>query len=218
MSFPSRVLSGAAAGGGAVLSAATQAVAAVRPVAKPLHPRGDIRHATLRRYGVEPSLGVAFLDTASTDDVLVRESRAVGLPAPLPDVQGLALRVPNPDGSHGDLLFASTGVGGLTRFLLVPSRALYARPMTTLLPYATAAGPVLLAVRAAGENRLDLRFAVGRGPWRPVGELELSDRHSDEAVSFDPIRNTLPGLAQYAAVRRLREPAYSAARSSRNEE
>jgi hypothetical protein len=203
---------------GAVLGGVFRAVGAVRPTAKPLHPRGVLRHATLHRHGVEPPVGVEFLDAVGTDEVLVRESRAAGLPAPLPDVHGLALRVPRPDGSHGDVLFASTGFGWLTRFLLVPTRTTYGRPMTTLLPYDTAAGPVLLGVHATGDARLELAFAVGEGRWRPFGELLLSGRESDQEITFDPVRHTLPGLDQYAAVRRLREPAYDAARSSRGED
>jgi hypothetical protein len=35
-------------------------------------------------------------------------------------------------------------------------------------------------------------------------------------VSFDPVRNVLPGLAPYDWVRRLREPAYLTARRSRS--
>jgi len=203
---------------GAALGGVFRVVGAVRPTAKPLHPRGVVRHATLRRHGVEPPVGVPFLDMVATDEVLVRESRAAGLPAPLPDIHGLALRVPRADGGYGDVLFATTGFGWLTRFLLVPTRTTYGRPMTTLLPYDTAAGPVLLGVHAVGGDRLELSFAVGEGPWRPFGELLLSDRESDEEITFDAVRHTLPGLDQYAAVRRIREPAYDAARSSRGED
>ena len=37
----------------------------------------------------------------------------------------------------------------------------------------------------------------------------------DTGPSFDPIRNALPGLENYAWVRRLREPSYLTARQSR---
>jgi hypothetical protein len=52
--------------------------------------------------------------------VLVRQSRAVGLPPRVPDIFGLAVQVPTQDGRHVDLLLASTGVGRLTRFTLAP--------------------------------------------------------------------------------------------------
>ena len=203
---------------GSVLGGVTRVAGSLRPSAKPLHPRGAVRRARLHRNGVEPPVGVPFLDRVASDDVLVRESRAVGLPRPLPDVHGLALRVPNPDGTVGDLLFATTGFGWLTRFLLVPTRTTHGRPMTTLLPYRTAAGPVLLGVHKVAADRLELSFAVGEGPWGAFGELVLSGPEGDEDISFDAVRNTVPGLEHYASVRRLRGPSYAAARSSRGED
>jgi hypothetical protein len=203
---------------GGALGAVFRVAGALRPAAKPLHPDGRLRRGTLRRHGSQPPTGVPFLDEVAIDDVVVRESRATGLPRPLPDVHGLALRVPNPDGSVGDVLFASTGLGRLTRFVLVPTLSTYGQPMTTLLPYDTVAGPVQLGVRSVGRDRLALLCAIGGGEWRQFGELELSESESDEEISFDAVQNTLPGLGQYAAIRRLREPSYAAARSSRGEE
>ena len=205
---------GAAAG--TAIGSAVRGVAALRAAAKPLHPRGRIREARLMRFGVAPPSGVPFLDAEATDDVLVRESRAIGLPGPLPDIHGLALRVPNADGSHGDLLLATTGFGRLTRFVLTASRSPYGRPLTTLLPYDTAAGPVLLGARATAPSLVELSFAVTDGPWQPFAALEISEQEREDALTFDPVLNTLPGLRQYDAVRRLREPGYRAARSSRD--
>ena len=103
----------ASSAGGQLLRAATGVVAA-RPAAKPLHPRGSVVRGTLRRTGAAERTGAAWLDDAGEDSVLVRQSRAVGLPAPVPDIFGLALRVPTGEGRHGDLLLASTGLGRLT--------------------------------------------------------------------------------------------------------
>src|SRR5689334_13350477 len=98
----------ASSAGGRVLRAATGVVAA-RPAAKPLHPRGSVVTGTLHRFGADAKAGVAWLDQPGDDRVLVRRSRAIGLPSPAPDVFGLAVRVPT-DGGYGDLLFASTGL------------------------------------------------------------------------------------------------------------
>ena len=38
---------------------------------------------------------------------------------------------------------------------------------------------------------------------------------SDASISFDPVAHTVPGLEVYDWVRRIREPAYAAARRSR---
>lgn len=205
----------AASVGGAGLAAATRLVAALRPAAKPLHPKGDVVTAVLRRSGGHQT-GSPWLDTTGTDEVLVRRSRALGLPAGMPDIHGLAVRVPLEGGGHGDLLFAMTGAGRLTRFTLTAARSPYSRPMTTLLPYRTPTGPRLLGAVARAEDRYELTYASPGGDWHRFADLVLSSTHGPDAlVSFDPVRNTLPGLDNYEWVRRLREPAYGTARHSR---
>ncbi|MBJ7357860.1 hypothetical protein [Nocardioides sp.] len=206
----------ASAGGGAVLGSAFRTVGAVRPARKPLHPRGRVVGGRLRRHGSAPETGVAFLDEPGDEPVLVRESRSVGLPGPLPDIQGLAVRVSNPDGSPGDLLLASTGWGPWNRFVLTPSSTTYGRPMTTLFPYRSPRGPLLLGARSDTPGLVELAVALGRGPWRTFAELTVSDQDAgDPTVSFDPVLHQVAGLEQYPAVVRLREPAYRSARRSR---
>jgi hypothetical protein len=203
---------------GQILRAVTRLVAA-RPAARPLHPRGGTVLGTLHRFGAEDRTGAEWLDLAGDDRVLVRQSRAVGLPAPVPDVHGLAVRVPTGDGAYGDLLFASTGLGRLTRFLLTCARSPYTRPLTTLLPYRTPAGPVLLSAVFRDETTVLLSWTVAVGAWHPFAELRLDGdpaAEPDTPLSFDPVRSTLPGLATYDWVRRLRAPAYATARRSRH--
>lgn len=204
--------------GGTLLAATTRAVAAVRPAAKPLHPRGEVTQGRVFRTGAVPATGVAWLDEPGVDDVLVRRSRAIGLPGSVPDIHGLAVRVPLPDGGYGDLLLASTGWGRLTRFLLTASRSPRDRPMTSLLPYRTGRGPLLLGARATGADSFELAVATPEGEWARFAELRISARPGDDPdVSFDPVTNQVPGLEQYDAVERLREPSYQTARGTRSE-
>lgn len=218
MSVRTSVARSAATAGGQVLRGAT-AVMTARPAGKPLHPRGDVVEGRLRRFGHDDKTGAAWLDQAGVDDALVRESRAVGLPPRLPDVFGLAIRVPTEGGRHGDVLFASTGLGRLTRFTLTAGRSPHHRPMTTLLPYRTPAGAVILSAVFRGEVDLELAWAVRAGVWHPFAELVLDQgsgvETSERSVSFEPVRNVPSGLETYDWVRRLREPAYSTARRSR---
>jgi len=225
-----------AATGGAALGAAARTVAAVRPAAKPLHPRGEVLAGRLRRLGTLSPTGVAWLDDPSGDpngeEVLVRRSRAVGLPGPVPDVHGLAIRVPLPGQvpPYGDVLLASNGFGLLTRFILVPTRRPGGRPLTTLLPYRSPAGPLLLGARervpdsGSVSAAFELAYAVGSRPFEVFAELTLSPMAADPGdpgdptdptVSFDAVENRIPGLEQYDWVTRLREPAYALARRSR---
>jgi hypothetical protein len=200
--------------GGALLAAATRGVAAVRRADKPLHPRGDVVEGRLDRSGSTERTGVPWLDEPGTDDVTVRRSRAIGLPRPVPDVHGLALRVHTTDGL-ADLLFASTGLGRLTRFVLTAGRDPRSRPLTTLLPYETDTGPVILAAVGLTPQTYELSWARADGDWRPFAVLRLASEHgADQDLSFDPVRHQVAGLRQYPGVRRLREPAYHRARRS----
>lgn len=200
-----------------MLAAATRIVAA-RPASKPLHPRGSVAHGTLRRFTSPERTGAAWLDQSGEDPVTVRLSWAVGLPRPWPDIFGMAVRVPTEDGRHGDLLFASTGLGRLTRFTLTPARSAYSRPLTTLLPYRAPVGAVLLSAVFLDDATIALAWAIGSGAWHPFAVLLLSQEpadQEDEPVSFEPVHHELPGLGTYEWVRRLRAPAYSTARRSR---
>ncbi len=208
-----RVAAGAA---GSALGAVFGATARIRPTAKPLHPRGFQQHGTLTRLGSTRRWGVPWLDEPGTERVLVRYSRAVGLPAPLPDILGLTLRISTSEGD-ADLLLATTGRGPLSRFALLPRRDLDAG-YGSLMAYRTPAGPVWLFARnREDQHRIRLSVAGSAGPVFPFADIEVdSDQHdADPTISFDPVLNPLPGLELYPWERRLREGAYAAARSSR---
>ncbi|MBC7275806.1 hypothetical protein [Nocardioides sp.] len=201
--------------GGRVLQAGVGVLAHLRPAAKPLHPHGEVHLALLRRHR-GATTGAAFLDEGGTDEVVVRLSRAVGLPEKAPDINGLAVRIPIALGEHADLLLATTGHGRLTRFLLAPKIRLFDGFFSTLLPYRTPTGPVWLGAKFAGAATWQLVWARPGTDWTPFATLELtveSDR--DLLLSFDPTRSTPPGLEIYEWHRHLRAPAYATARRSR---
>lgn len=205
--------------GGAALAVGTRSLALLRPAEKPLHPDGVTVTGTLHRRGSDPNsgtvAGVPWLDEPGRDEVVVRLSRAVGLPTALPDIHGLALRVSLGE-TPADLLFASTGWGRVGRFVLTFSRRPETRPLTTLLPYRTEVGAVVLGAQAVDLGSYELFWAPYAGQWRAFAHLELTDElASDQQISFDPVLNQVPGLEQYAAVVRLREPSYLIARKSR---
>jgi hypothetical protein len=219
--LPTAIPRYAAAGGGALLAAATGALASLRQSPKPLHPDGVVVSGRIRRRGCDDGAdrtGVAWLDEPGEDDVDVRRSRALGLPRGLPDIHGLAVRV-RTAGGEGDLLFATTGQGRLSRFVLTASRHPQRRPMTTLLPYETDSGPLLLGARASDSATYELSWARPSGAWHVFGLLHLTTSPGvDLDISFDPVTRQLPGLRQYPAVVRLREPAYLRARRSREQD
>jgi hypothetical protein len=197
---------------------------------RPIHTRGLTLRGELRVHGAGPPVGVPLLDAAGAHGALVRLSRAAGLPAPLPDVLGVAVRV-RPGGDPVDLLLSTTGMRPVLRRLLMPRRHV-TRPYGTLLAYRSQAGPLLLslvpddgrevaadeaAVRRAlreGPLRLALRCATPGGRWRRVGTLRLDGPApaGEERTRFDPVRNPADGLRPARWWAALREPPYVAAR------
>lgn len=220
-SVPSRLGALAGAAPGAVLGAVFGAAAAVRRT-KPLHPSGNVGNGRLRITAPQRELGVPLLAEQATHLCTVRWSRAIGLPAPLPDFEGLAIRLHDP---QADLLFASTGTGAVTRFVLVPRASGTHGSQTTLLPVASDGGGSLVfrvtpAEGAFGDGatsvddpptRFDLAVAHSGTGWVEVGVLDV-DWGPDRPMRFDPVENLLPGTEQYPVVRFLREPAYFMAR------
>lgn len=208
-----KLLQGAANIGGKVLAAALAPLGPVRD-AKPLHPDGEVRNARLEVTEPEPALGVQAFAERGSSDCLVRISRATGLPESLPDIHGLALRLrpEAPRGSREDLLFAGTGSGRVTRFVLVPRMRYEDGVLTTLLPMASRSGPVLFAARPHGDDRFELAWARPSGAWTALGNLVLGAPLGDPELRFDPITEPVAGLSNYAWVTRLREPAYAWAR------
>lgn len=216
MTLATRLGRASATGAGKVVAGAV-AVVDVRPAAKPMHPRGEVLMARLRRRG-GASTGAAFLDEAGEDEVLVRFSRSVGLPAGWLDVNGLAVRVPTPDGAQpqADLLMSGTGQGPLSRWLLKPSRLERGPFLGTLLPHRSPSGPVLLGARPTGDTSWELAWARPRSPWTSFAELELSaEPGRDLDLSFDAVGAGPPGLEVYDWHLRVRGPSYAVARRLR---
>ena len=207
--------------GGKLLGSLFGAVARLRR-SKPLHPLGVVRVGTLVvEGGSGRPTGVGLLDQPGSHRCVVRVSRATGVPSPLPDILGVAVRLR--DGSApADILFASTGDGPVSRHVLMPRRTSVAGPLTTLIPLRSPTGPVLLGLFPAGPPGLaepiqfELRWSRPGRVWRRVGSLQLGDRVAaveDPPIRFDPVLFPVPGLEHYPAVARLREPAYSGARA-----
>lgn len=219
--------------GGAVIATAVRGLAAVRPAEKPMHPTGRVLRGRLERHGLEPGIGVPFVDRAGVDEVVARESKGVGLPPGFPDIHGLAIKVPlggatvdearDGSGRHADLLLSTNGWGPVTRFLVVPSAGMTTRPLTTLFPYRSPRGPVLLGARYVDERHVELAVAGLRSDWRVFADLHLAlaepgptgDGIDDPELEFDAILNELPELPNYDWVRRVRAPSYAVARRSR---
>jgi len=198
---------------------------------RPIHTTGLLLEGRLRWLPRAATAGTAWIDERSDGEteVVARLSRGAALPAALPDVIGLAVRI---GADEGDLLLSSTGIGVPGRFLLRPSRSPSAAVLSTLMPYRGAAGPVLVAARPRAPQRLparmedvrerlavtpwrlDLLFATPLGRWHRFGELELAPTGVLDAPSprFDPVLRPPRGAGTYDWAAALRRPAYAVAR------
>ncbi|SFF57306.1 phosphodiesterase [Blastococcus tunisiensis] len=199
---------------------------------KPMHPRGVVLDAVLERHGSTVPWGVPWLDDPATEAALVRLSRGAGLPAPLPDLLGLAVRVPG--GTEPvDLLLSTTGSGPLTRMLPVLRRD-GAAVHSSIMGYRSAAGTLRLAAfpeagqllseprpladEVARRDRcFTLAAARGGGSWQPFARLRLTAPRPplDPDVAFDAVRHPPPGLVPDGPLAGFRAPAYARARAAR---
>jgi hypothetical protein len=220
-----------ARGAGRLVAVPLGALARLRR-GKPMHPRGAVFDGVLERWGSAPGWGVPWLDEVATEPVLVRFSRGAGLPAPVPDLLGLAVRVPH-DTQPIDLLVTTTGRGPLLRWIPLPRRDA-AAPYTSIMGYRSDAGTLRIAAlpefraapsepgalaAAVRERRLAFTLAAARGAqrWRTFGRLTLTAPRAplDPDVRFDAVQHPPPGLAADGPLARFRAPAYARARAAR---
>ncbi len=199
---------------------------------KPMHPRGALFDAVLERHGAGVRWGVPWLDEAAVERATARLSRGAGLPAPLPDLLGLAVLVPGGT-APVHLLLSSTGAGPLTRLLPAPRRD-SASVYCSIMAYRSDAGSLRIAALPEGGDvpsdpeplagavaRHPLVFTLaaarGFGPWEPFGRLTLTEpaRPLDADVRFDAVLHPPPGLVADGPMARFRAPAYATARAAR---
>ncbi|TNY36887.1 phosphodiesterase [Thermomonospora catenispora] len=191
-----------------------------------LHPHGRDYRATLHLIGT--------MNTpleAGDHEIAVRISKSVSTPGGLPDILGVAFRVPAAAGAV-DLLFATTGTGPVTRHLLRVRRS-FTVPYTTLLPYEVGGDLRVLGLLPAPGRRVpcdlavldaairtepltfELATASPAGRWRPWGTLRIHTPlpgGSPEAGAFDPQLNRLPGLRPAGPFQRFRRLSYARSR------
>jgi hypothetical protein len=213
---------------------------------RPFHPSGLIFDAHLRLDGAPNRWGAAFLDQRMDLRGVARLSRSIGVPAPLPDILGVAFRFQHDDAT-ADLLLATTGRTTLGRRLLRPTTQ-WTGLYTSLFPYQADGRRLLLgallhsptplpaaldAVAQAVESGpilLELLVAAPSGPWQLFGQVELTppamtDR--DRPMRFNPLQHPIPALhpagwvsevrsAAYVAAQRVPDPADKVAASDRS--
>lgn len=233
------------------IAAIVRAIRGVRSP-RPIHPTGVLVGGALEPIvGRGVRSGIEWIDDPRRTRLVGRLSRGIGTPVPMPDIWGLALRLGegastggaadgDSDGhAHGDVLLASVGNLGVPwRFVPVPRLSPHGVSFSTVMPYRSETGAVLIGARtlsgapasasAHGVGTelartawvLELLWAAPRGRWRAFATVSLSASPAPEgdapedspAIRFDPVLSPPPGARTYGWTRALREPAYRVAR------
>ena len=184
-------------------------------------PLGTAHDGTLWVHG--GSHGAALLDESARRPCVVRLSRGVGLREPLPDVLGLAVRVPDAHGpgAHQDLLLTTAGTAPVLRSVLGLARASDRGHYSSVLPYRIGGDLAYIGARPLAPGPSGPRFALEVAPplgdWDEVGVLELGERWDDEAsdaLRFNPFL-TGGGIEPVGVLQTLRRRAYAASQAAR---
>lgn len=205
------------------------------------HPRGVLADGRIERVA-PPDEGLPV----PSGPVVGRLSKAVGVPGSLPDAAGLAWRMfAGPEGdSPWDVLLVTAGIGDASavpnRLLLHPVTGWADTRYSSLMPLSyrgklwwvrasmvtdiAADGLTLDAVGdtlAHSEIDFDIEQACGSGDFHPLARLSLSRVRPvttpEQDVSFDPVRNTAPGVCVWPQwLRSLRRLAYRRSREGRD--
>lgn len=207
------------------------AVAGLRR-AKAVHPMGAVHRAELVTTGDAGPAGGELFRAAGEHAAVVRFSRSLGLPRPLPDLLGMSVRVLDAygAGAHQDFLMVTSVDAPVLHHLFVPSSDVQLRPYSSSLPYVAEGRRFIVGAlpvpgsprpdgsdelerlaRAAGTGRLSFRLAVAAplGRFHPVADLRIGARLPDgaDALRFNPF-NTGGGLELTGPLNRLRDYAY----------
>lgn len=201
------------------------------------HPRGVTFEGTVTFHDDNPFARAAARagDGSSAfqgeERALVRLSRGGGLPQALPDLLGLAIKLPD---LGQDLLLVTSGESAVTRHLLLPATGFLRRPYSSVLPYELDGRTVVLGARpdpsltgATGQDMDDLPALVASGrlrfdlTWGPTGSSEVRtfavlvvDRPHDGDLVFNPF-NSHPSLRPAGGLNRLRRESYERSQRAR---
>ncbi|HEX8647258.1 MAG TPA: hypothetical protein VF715_10180 [Thermoleophilaceae bacterium] len=206
-----------------------QALSAARGK-RSFHPDGLVFEATLTPYVQPRATGIEVLDGGERH-VLVRCSRALGLPEPVPDILGFSIRFPDAygPGRHQDLLSVTSWDTPVAHHALVPATGFFARPYSTLLAYRLPQGVRLFGVvpvgsgpaigprleqiaEAAARDTATFELAISElmGRFSGVGTVRLGRQlppEEGEQLRFNPW-NCGGGIRPTGPLMGLRDAAY----------
>ena len=175
----------AAAAAGPVVAGGFYALARLRS-RRSLHPAGIGYQGWLQIPAERPARpSVPLLNAGATHPALIRFSRGAGLPEPLPDALGVAIKLPDAygPGVDQDLLLTSSIDRPLLRRLLFPARSFVRGAFSTALPYDLGSERVVLLLVPMPANAG--RAAGGSGHHALGGALAELDAATADGLEFE---------------------------------
>ena len=206
--------------------------------ARVFHPDGVGFEGELTVAANSPAPDGTLLGDPGTYNATIRLSRGAGLPQRLPDILGVAIRLPDVYGAdhHQDLLLAtSLRINGGRHTLFPGTKGFFGSFYSSLLPYDVGGETLMLGVdpgstqptpwdiegaaATATGRRLTLCVAsVFGGSWAAAARLTIGDRLPDapvEIMKYDPA-NTGGGLRPAPrAIHAWRSAAYEGSQAGR---
>jgi hypothetical protein len=201
------------------------------------HPFGVLAHGSIERLA---PLGEGLPITSG--EVIGRVSKGVGLPGGLPDIVGLAWRMPprspRPPPTPWDVLLASAGVGTLSRFLLQPIVSWPGATLSSVMPLRHQNQNWWISARLStaidkpgvrlddieahishGEIRFEIDQACGAGKFRVLARLILNQvvPAGADDIAFDPTTHSHPDVTLLPGwMTEFRRTAYQRSRQGRD--
>jgi hypothetical protein len=223
----------------AVAAVVFAALAKVRR-ARGVHPHG-IGFDGVLTLQAGPGLGLMpGLGPPRAVPAVLRLSRSFGFPRPLPDLLGVAVKLPDlhGPGRDQDFLLVSTLDGRLSKYIPKPAPRYSWRAYSSLLPYrsdgrtvlpgALGANPAASdgqdemagAIHAAqhGELRFALAVAPALGRFAPLGELRAQQQLPQpivQALRFNPFHTAENIIPAAGPLNGMRRAAYAASQRAR---
>lgn len=176
-----------------------------------MHPTGVVYDARLSVRGSPEAPPARLLCERAEHRAIIRFSRSIGLPRPIPDLLGLSIRVLDPygPGRHQDLLLVSSVDRPILHHIFVPALDVWQRPYSSSLPYRAGSARFLIGAlpdlrspspagkdeferlhAAAATDGLSFELAVATigGRFHPIAQLQVGARLSDDldALRFNP--------------------------------
>jgi hypothetical protein len=180
------------------------------------HPRGEAYEAVVEVPG-GAGTGVELFDREATLAATVRFSRGVGLPRPLPDIPGIAIRLRDVHGRgrHQDVMMNASIDRPLLHHVMLPGdTGVY----SSILAYDVAGTVRLLgALRDEDEDGFRLAIAPLLGRFEPIATVRLGARlpqARSDALRFNPW-HTGGGIRPAGPFQRARAAAYRGSQSGR---